>query len=530
MLTELPDKQKYYEMALTDLRNATYDSIRTWQREVLAEKSRRIEAAKKSGQPLSTEVEEDLFEVLLKNATPAIMDLVFINTEIEKIYEERLGQAAENILAYKSKAARIKGVIKLFGLKFSYNTDLPNKIARELKDRGVPAITDTLNDLDHAEAAQAFLRDNFNAFIKELKRQEEAEAKKQARRRGKLETGLQPVNGFIEAYQGPITHQLSRRHMKGDPGNPGLFDHLIDDLGKATIQAGGMTIYIDNYNEAIKKLDDDSTRLNDLAAAKAKQTNSDEVFFSTAEYMRLRQLKDPKYARQELKAAKEGLYSVSIRIEAAAKGQKEPSTRDFRLFQETADDGGTNIGLKYSERAFQILQGYVQPFDMDPRAFALDGLSYSIYRRLLEHKTINARKTKEGEDPTLKPENKIGVITILEGTRLPTEAQVLAKYGPKLSEKILQPFEKSMETLVDQGILREWYYIGVNDARVDPPKNYRQFEGLNIRFQLDKEPDTAKLEEYRERQEKLFEEEKRRAERKAVRKAIEAKNAESEKK
>jgi len=528
-LTELPDKKKYYEMALTDLRDAMYDSIRTWQREVLAEKARRTETAKSPGQPLSAEVEEDLLEVLLKNATPAIMDLVFINTEIEKIYSERLTQAAEKVLAYKSKAARIKGLIKLLGLKFSYNVNPLSKISRELKDRGVPAITHTLHDSDHAENARVFLRDNFDAFIKELKRQEEAEAKKQARRRGKLEMGLQPVNGFIEAYQGPITHQLSRRQMKGDPDNPGLFDHLLDDFNKATIQAGGMTIYIDNYKEAIGKLDEYAIRLNDLVAAKAKQATSPEVSFSTAEYMRLRQLKDPKYARQELKTAKEGLYSVSIRIEIPVKGAKEPQTNEFRLFQETAEDGGNNIGFKYSDRAFGILQSYVQPFDMDLRAFALDGLSYSIYRRLLEHKTVNARKPGEGDDPTLKPEDKIGVKTILEGTRLPTESQVLAKYGPKLSEKILQPFEKSMENLVDKGILREWYYIGVNDARVDPPKSYRQFEGLNIRFQLDKEPDTAKLEEHREKMDKLFAEEKKKFEKKAVRKAIEAKNAKSEK-
>lgn len=239
--------------------------------------------------------------------------------------------------------------------------------------------------------------------------------------------------------------------------------------------------------------------------------------------MRIRELKDPYKARQELKTAKEGLYAVSIRIEAA-KGQNETQTNDFRLFQETADDGGTNIGLKYSDKAFKILRSYVQPFDMDMRVFPLDGLSYSIYRRLLEHKTINARKTRQGEDPTLKPEDKISIKTILEGTRLPTKEQVLQKYGPKLSEKILQPFERSMEKLVDAGILREWYYIGVNDAKADPPKNYRQFEGLNIRFFLDMEPDTEKLEEYRERQEKLFEAERKRAEKKAVRKIVEAKN------
>lgn len=504
-------------MALTDLRDAMYEASRAWQREITEERTRRI--VKRGGQGLPAEV--DLLHVILQNATPAIMDLIFIHTEIEQIYRERLGAAVDEVLALETDKARIGGIIDLFGMKMSYDVKKPGKAALELKAHKAPSLTDSLNDLFYSDAARAFINENWQAIAREVKAR--------ARQAGKLITGLQPVNGFIEAYQGPITHQLSRRHMKGDPDNPGLFDHFLDDFGKGIIRAQGMTIYIDNYNEAINKLDENSTRLNDLAAAKAKQTNSDEVFFSTAEYMRLRGLKDAYKARRELKTAKEGLYSVSIRIEAAAKGQKEPSTRDFRLFQETADDGGTNIGLKYSERAFQILQSYVQTFDMDPRAFTLDGLSYSIYRRLLEHKTVNARKAKEGKDPTLKPEDKISTKTILEGTRLPTKEQVLERYGPKLSEKRQQPFEKAMERIVDAGILREWYYIGVNDAQVDPPKNYRQFEELNIRFTLDKEPDTAKLEEHRERQERLFAEEKRRAERKAIRKAVEANMKKKEK-
>lgn len=521
MLTELPDKQKYYAMALTDLRDASNAATLAWTRAVIDERNRR---SQELGEAATQKDREDIINDLLKNATPAIMDLISVATWIEDIYRERLEKATEEVLSRATLKAKIDGLIDLLGMKLMKpGQPQPNQVTIGIEEFGKETITFAPGTLSLSEEGEKFFRENWTAIVKELQRRERAEAKKQARRAGKLVTGLQPLNGVFEAYQGPLTHQFSRRHMKGDPENPGLFDHLLDDFGKGTIQAQGMTIYIDNYNEAIKKLDEDSSRLIDLAAAKAKQTNSNEIFFSTAEYMRIRELKDPYKARQELKTAKEGLYAVSIRIEAA-KGQNETQTNDFRLFQETADDGGTNIGLKYSDKAFKILRSYVQPFDMDMRVFPLDGLSYSIYRRLLEHKTINARKTRQGEDPTLKPEDKISIKTILEGTRLPTKEQVLQKYGPKLSEKILQPFERSMEKLVDAGILREWYYIGVNDAKADPPKNYRQFEGLNIRFFLDMEPDTEKLEEYRERQEKLFEAERKRAEKKAVRKIVEAKN------
>lgn len=178
LLKELPDKQKYYEMALTDLRDASNAATLAWTRAVIDERNRR---SQELGEAATQKDREDIVNDLLKNATPAVMDLISVATWIEDIYRERLENATEEVLSRKTQKAKIDGLIDLLGMKLMKpGQPQPNQVTTGIEKFGAETITLAIGGLNLSEAGEEFLRENWNAIVKELQRREQAEAAREA--------------------------------------------------------------------------------------------------------------------------------------------------------------------------------------------------------------------------------------------------------------------------------------------------------------------------------------------------------------
>lgn len=527
LLTELPDKEKYYSMGLDNLRIEYYEAILAWQKAQTAESATRERAAAaKKGGPLTRNEIDDLMQDLMTNPVQAIDDLFDIQHMIAGIYFSRLEEEFKAILTRERRTDRLDGVIDLFGLEIMENTEgyasayldrsvesIPAAILPESLFRGAIGSRNTAHDPEDA-AASDFIRENYAAIMGRLKR----------RRVLSQKPFRLPTTGLISLRQASLTTQLSRQQMRGSADNPGLFDHLLmeDDekRRRGIIKGKGVQFFIEQYKETISKMGPEMRMLIKAAGAKARTDNNPEVTIFTDEWRRLRRLSDNQFAREQLMEAREGL-KVWIRLDSDPALPKEAQGgADFALFQEVAPFHG-GLHLLYGNTAWKVLNSKKSSdIQIPAEAFGLSlkksPCAFDFICRLYENEDENAHN----------PDRRgwITVQTLMASSpEMKTEAEVIKYHRRKFREKIISPFEVALDYLEEAGLIEEWTYWDKNGEAVEAARDFKHFKGLEVHYTLTIEPNLTKKIEGRQRILQKREKARKALESKLIKKQEEAK-------
>lgn len=102
---------------------------------------------------------------------------------------------------------------------------------------------------------------------------------------------------------------------------------------------------------------------------------------------------------------------------------------------------------------------------------------------------FNMNNIERGSDKRLKVE------TLLTWSELPTyEYLKFTKNGRHWTDRIREPFENALESLVDEGVISEWFYTKakgkkLTDAELNGINSYEYFAGLYVEFEIVGEPE-----------------------------------------
>ena len=94
--------------------------------------------------------------------------------------------------------------------------------------------------------------------------------------------------------------------------------------------------------------------------------------------------------------------------------------------------------------------------------------SYYLGRVISMHKNMNYFKSNA---------DIISVKTLIESCPDLPKYEDVKHYGG-IEQRIIEPFERDMSNIK----LFTWYYCGKNGIQVDPPKDYAEFESLNVKI------------------------------------------------
>jgi len=486
LLTELPDKQKYYEMALTDLSGALSAATLAWTRAVIDERNRR---AQELGEKATAKDNEDITNDLLKNATPAIMDLIGIATWIEEIYRERLDKATEEILSGKNQKAKIDGLIDLYGMKLSQPEPQPNQVTIGIEKFGAETITFAPGTLNPSEAGEAFLRENWNAIVKELQQRERAEAAREA-------------FGYIRGGNVPtalMNLPMAKRKTDLDKGEIAYKDVTITLGVLEKVEEGESTL------PCFTKVEELLTRslnqtvlyllqcLNDGGVKKGVITGKVEDF-ATKRDITIREAKDL------LRDGMEVLRHAKI----TQAGKEAGDFEDVYIF------GGTKKILRgnfffsfnpdFREAYFNLP---VVPVALRIYAVNQQYNPYSVVMgmKMLSHLNMNIAD---------KNANRISVEKLLtvcqEFANMPTYEEVMAS-DRAVGRRIIEPFERDLNQLEDMNILTWRYADKRKEEAEEYPLTYADFITKNIIFDFLDYPDQteriAEIKQGREARAKL---------------------------
>jgi len=470
LLTELKDRDRYLQMDLNRLREESYASIRAWQGALLEEKDRRLkEAAEKQGKPLTAEQQESMFDDLLKYATPAIMDLIFIADQIGQVLTDRVQQEADAIIAEKNRTKQIGGLIDLYGIR---------RATRE--DKANPPFTSHLIKTDELYFAhywdlidqniQRLIDKNSKAILAEIDKRERARRSREAYgyvRGGRPTTALsllykakreKEINIGEVAFEGvTITLGEPLRGEAGEEQLPGFSD--IKD--KLTPNLQHSIFYM------LKCLHDGGIKAGYIGGP-------------VMQYADIRNITE-REAREQLAAAMEILRHAKI----SGRGRENGEFEDVYIF------GGTK----------KIINGrFFFSFNKDFQEayFALPAVPYALklfecntqYNpyspalgwKLMQHYNMNKADRNA---------NRISVKSLLKVCELyglPTYEAVMES-DRAVYRRILEPVQRDMNNLEDMGIVAWRYADKGRDEAGEIPFKYEDFIDKFIIFELLDYPD-----------------------------------------
>lgn len=192
--------------------------------------------------------------------------------------------------------------------------------------------------------------------------------------------------------------------------------------------------------------------------------------------MELCGLKDIKEARKQLKETKMALFEIYIRY----KNERLKKNVDARLIDAVEEDFETkrdgNVSFYFTmNMARHLSQAYLMYISLD--TFKIDMRRYpharNLSRAFYVHYNMNRNK---------KNANRISVGTLLKWLPdMPTYENVLSE-GRQIRQRMIDPFERSLNALIEYGIITEWKYVG--DTASTSTVKYEDWINLLIEFEL----------------------------------------------
>ena len=203
----------------------------------------------------------------------------------------------------------------------------------------------------------------------------------------------------------------------------------------------------------------------------------------------MRGLKDEKEARKQIKEDLEALYNLKFETFTQLIQGK---SQDFINLAIIGSHGIKNGKIFASlDGIFSKLLSYYPAIPIHKGLLQLKAnknpCAYYFAKKIHEHKFMNSGK---------KNEDIIAVMTLLEAAQnvLPSYEEVFNS-GRHYKEKIIAPFERDMDALVEIGMLREWIYCHKNEAPLTDAEldnlNYETFKGVNIKVTWTEYPDQS---------------------------------------
>jgi hypothetical protein len=218
------------------------------------------------------------------------------------------------------------------------------------------------------------------------------------------------------------------------------------------------------------------------------------VTVSLSEYMRLTGTKDEKTARTAIKNACERLTRVMFSVKVQnriiqgyyfTKWEYKRGGQIKLFFSTDFIKYCANTSPAYFHRSLYLVNGNNNPY------------AINIYFKLWQHFMQMRGKTGGGR---LLVENIISSVP-----DIPTYEEVM-EGNRVVHQRIIRPFERDMEALVELGAVLSWHYSNEAKERVTSEQvagmDYEEWRGLYVSFELDLPDQTPYIEAHRERAEK----------------------------
>lgn len=123
---------------------------------------------------------------------------------------------------------------------------------------------------------------------------------------------------------------------------------------------------------------------------------------------------------------------------------------------------------------------------IDPIIYRLPPIPFLLYLRLINHKKMKVNQYNE---------NIISVSSLLEScTSLPSEEKI----EEHLTNRIRKPFQKGMERLCEDGILKEWHYCRSNGTPLSEKELYedrflyKKFKAYYVKYEMNNDDEIRK--------------------------------------
>lgn len=215
------------------------------------------------------------------------------------------------------------------------------------------------------------------------------------------------------------------------------------------------------------------------------------VQITVKKYMELTGLKDRKEAARQLKEAADRLYNMSIEfdMEVSYPGQRKKEIEHWktRILDSQAERKRGTFLLVLTSDMWRYFQR-VPPMPFNQKLWEVSGKvnpnAYAFGFKLFAHHNMNLTKPNA---------NRISVSTLLDaGPSIPRYEEVMAG-NRNITDRIITPFERDLDVLVDLGILKSWEYCNIKGEPLTNEQldleNYDVFSQLLINFELKDYPD-----------------------------------------
>jgi len=265
----------------------------------------------------------------------------------------------------------------------------------------------------------------------------------------------------------------------------------MDLYGNGRIESKDFKLFIRGYAELVNGINTSASKLLDslLITATANGLNDTIVRLPLKEYMQMRNLKDEKETRKQVKRDIDALKRVSF--EYVGQGKTKGNWLNVTLAGEISGiingiiifQFGLSFynSLKINESEYLFMYFPKEALRLNDNA---NPYSYFFARKISAHKRMNIGKPNE---------NIIRVHTLIEECKnFPTYYQVKA-LGGAVTKRMIDPFERDMDALSEAF---GWEYIG------NQPSTYQDFIDSIVRIIWLNYPNLNKLEKERTKRKK----------------------------
>lgn len=279
---------------------------------------------------------------------------------------------------------------------------------------------------------------------------------------------LSTPHGFRLLAQSHATNKLQKTLTKRLNNKTQL-----DLNGNGSIIEADFKLFIKGYDELLSGVKQSAAMLLDSLMIKATETGLKDTLVTLPlnEYMAMRELKDEKETRRQVKEDLAAIERVSfeyrgtgknkgawlkVHISGGTTGQVKNGDIIFRFNQEFYDSFKAEEGNRYLYMYFprEALQGNIK----------YNPWKYWLARKISEHKRMNIGKSNE---------NVISVKTLIDACPNFPEYKEIMEGARQISKRIIEPFERDFNAL---NPTITWEYQNLKES----PGNYTDFIGANI--------------------------------------------------
>ncbi len=288
-------------------------------------------------------------------------------------------------------------------------------------------------------------------------------------------------NLFKRMRVGALTNNIIR--TRTDKKNKGMLD--MDKM--LIIKEPNYNIFISEFEKLKGGLRDTGKILLDTLVMSLTESGKDDtmVMLPLDEYMSLRNLRNKKEARKQIKADLEAISNLTMKFREK-KNKKYGDWLDIEISGGTKGIKNNIIFFRFNQECYNHLKLYsAVSFPKEMLSFDVrkNPHSYYLLRRITQHKHMNIN----GKNADI-----IRVKTLLkECPHLPTYEEVMEK-SKKVTQLIINPFERDMANID----CFNWHYCDINGTSLkqeEPYKDYQEFANCLILITWKDYPNTKQL-------------------------------------